>query len=164
LLVAQRNYYFYFDEIQTLNSKELYKGLYGWLTENREDLLSQLYENSGVFGEWIGMGKIGYPNLENRFHVFAKARINDDIEIFNIVYKTEFLKYAFTEQVFPSYMNMVTIIGELEQYPNVKELDEIYEWYCDSEQRKVEGFIINNNNEIKKYVRYKNGKLEAHKS
>lgn len=38
----------------------------------------------------------------------------------------------------------------------------IYEKYCQKVGRNVEGFVINYNNSIQKYVRMKNGKLAEH--
>lgn len=41
-------------------------------------------------------------------------------------------------------------------------LDSIYEKYCKSVNRNVEGFVVNYKNIITKYVRMKNGQLREH--
>ena len=51
---------------------------------------------------------------------------------------------------------------ELVNIPNKEQLDSIYEKYQSKVKRNVEGFVINYNNNITKYVRMKNGKLQEH--
>lgn len=57
--------------------KDYIRGLYGWLKENAEEILTNLYDNSGICGEWIGMGKIAYggSDIDKKFYAFAKAKI-----------------------------------------------------------------------------------------
>lgn len=40
--------------------------------------------------------------------------------------------------------------------------DKFYSKYSDKVKRDVEGFVVNYNNTIRKYVRMKNGKLQEH--
>ena len=76
------------------NKQMLYKGLKGWLDENGEDLKNRLMEGSGLFGEWIGMGKIKYPDLDKKVYMFAKANY-DKGEIKNLYYEHGLFKYPF---------------------------------------------------------------------
>ena len=46
--------------------------------------------------------------------------------------------------------------------PTKEELDKLYADYSNLVNRKVEGLIVNFNNNILKYVRFKNGKEEEH--
>lgn len=159
LIIAQRNYIFKANEI---DKSIAYKGLIGWLEENGEDLKSKLIEGSGFFGEWIGMGKIGYQNLDKKVYMFAKANITDKLEIKNLYYEHELFKYPFENQEFPGYIGIVPVVLEREIYPTVKTLDYEYEIYKNRVNRNVEGFIIVQNNNVNKYVRMKNGKLQDH--
>lgn len=169
LLVAQRNNIYFYDELKNDGSEKLYKGLHAWLKENHEELLKSIFLNSVVFGEWIGMGKISY-GLEKRFYMFAKARVEWKEEetyptVSKIIYNPELLKYAFNEQVLPSFVGQVPLVEQMSDVPSVKELDELYARYTENKETKVEGFVIIINNEtIKKYVRFKDGKESPHKA
>jgi hypothetical protein len=46
--------------------------------------------------------------------------------------------------------------------PTKAHLDSIYEKYTNKVNRNVEGFVVNYNNIISKYVRMKNGKMKEH--
>ena len=46
--------------------------------------------------------------------------------------------------------------------PEIKDLNERYDFYTNSVNRNVEGFIINSGNSVSKYVRLKDGKLTEH--
>ena len=59
LYIAQRNYIFCWNKIEESGSSGSYKGLYGWLKDNAEEIHKNLYDGSGIVGEWLGMGK--YP-------------------------------------------------------------------------------------------------------
>lgn len=72
LIIAQRNNIFLMNELEE-NKQMLYRGLKGWLDEYGEGLKDKLMEGSGFFGEWIGMGKIKYPDLDKKVYMFAKA-------------------------------------------------------------------------------------------
>lgn len=163
LLIAQRNNVYFLSNIES-DKKSLYKGLYQWLIDNGKNLKNSLNETSGVFGEWIGMGKLKYNNLDKRFYLFAKANISKGLELKNLYYNRDYLIYPFKEKEIPSYISIVPIVSELNTIPSVKELDELYEKYTTTENRNIEGFIIANGDNIKKYVRMKNGKLANHKS
>ena len=65
LVIAQRNNILLMSELEE-NKQMLYKGLKSWIDENGEDLKNRLMEGSGLFGEWIGMGKIKYPDLDKK--------------------------------------------------------------------------------------------------
>lgn len=160
LLIAQRNNIFEIDELEE-NKGMLYKGLLGWINEYGKDLEERLIEGSGFFGEWIGMGKIKYPDLDKKVYMFAKANI-DKGEIKNLYYEHELFIYPFENQELPEYIGIVPVVEERENYPNVETLDYNYEMYKLKVNRNVEGFIIAQNNNVNKYVRMKNGQLQAH--
>lgn len=160
LIIAQRNNIFLLSEIEE-NKQMLYKGLQGWLQEHGEDLQSRLIEGSGFFGEWIGMGKIKYPELDKKVYMFAKANY-DKGEIKNLYYEHELFRYPFENQEFPEYIGIVPIVEECVRYPDIEKLNCLYEIYKAKTQRNVEGFIIAQNNNVNKYVRMKNGKLQDH--
>lgn len=160
LLIAQRNNIFEIDELEE-NKGMLYKGLLGWINEYGKDLEERLIEGSGFFGEWIGMGKIKYTDLDKKVYMFAKANI-DKGEIKNLYYEHELFIYPFENQELPEYIGIVPVVEERENYPNVETLDYNYEMYKLKVNRNVEGFIIAQNNNVNKYVRMKNGQLQAH--
>lgn len=159
LLIAQRNNCFYEDEIEW---ETLYKWLQGWLEENKNKL--DLHEWSWVFWEWIWMWKIWYweTDINKRFYIFAKANIDEKLEIRNIVYNLDLLKYPFISQIIPDCIWIVPLV-DFSPNASIKILDELFEIYEGKVNRKVEWFIINNNNVIKKYVRFKNWKFTEHK-
>lgn len=170
IYICQRNYVFTLDEIIN-DSKVGYKGLSEWLVEHKQELEELIYDGSIMFGEWLGMGKIKYPNLDkfkNKFYVFAKGRIklNDNkLELSNLVYDLDLLHYVFTTQEFPKFISKVPLVDKLENI-DIKSLDTVYDNYINKENRKVEGFVIygSRSKVIKKYVRYdRNGKLVPHK-
>ena len=74
----------------------------------------------------------------------------------------DYSKYPFENQEFPEYIGIVPIVQERENFPDVETLNYLYDIYCKKTQRNVEGFILAQNNNVNKYVRMKNGKLEAH--
>ena len=162
LLIAQRNHAFYLHELEEIKGK-LYKGLYGWLVENGKDLEASLYEGSGVFGEWIGMGQLKYTHLDKKFYMFAKARLKN-LTASNIMYAPDLLKYAFTAQVAPDYIGTVRIVAEAKETPTIKALNELYaEESVGDRAENIEGFIIiTDPYTVKKYVRRKNKGLIDH--
>lgn len=160
LVIAQRNNIFLLNELE-VNKQMLYKGLLGWIEEYGQDLKERLIEGSGFFGEWIGMGKIKYPELDKKVYMFAKANY-DKGEIKNLYYEHELFKYPFENQEFPEYVGIVPIVMERYTYPYIKTLNQEYEIYKNRVNRNVEGFIIAQNNNVNKYVRMKNGKLQEH--
>jgi hypothetical protein len=161
LLIAQRNNVFTLSEIDEVSDK-LYKGLYEFLKTNGQHLLENLHPNSGFFAEWLGIGKIKYT-FNSRISMFAKANIDDELNVYNIYYYMHLLQYPFVDGVIPYYIGLVPLAYHLESYPTVEELDRLYEEYCNNVCCDVEGFVVHQNGVIRKYVRMKNGKLTPHK-
>lgn len=159
LIIAQRNYIFKANEI---DKNIAYKGLFGWIDKYGEDLKNRLIEGSGFFGEWIGMGKIKYSDLDKKVYMFAKANITDKLEIKNLYYEHELFKYPFENQDFPDYIGIVPVVEERESFSDIETLNYSYDLYKVKVNRNVEGFIIAQNNNVNKYVRMKNGKLQDH--
>jgi len=177
LVVAQRNHVFFLQDIEDLEGykDKLYKGLYGWLREHWQHL-SAIHPNSVVFGEWIGMGKIKY-DFENKWHIFAKGILEcelrdgvywkkkleliEDASVRKIDYTLENLVYPFGGAV-PDFITTVPLVDVFDIYPTKEQLDDLYAQYEDLVGRKVEGMIVNHQNNISKYARYKNGKPQEH--
>lgn len=160
LIIAQRNNIFLMSELEE-NKGMLYKGLMGWIQENGEDLKNRLIEGSGFFGEWIGMGKIKYPDLDKKVYMFAKANYEKG-EIKNLYYEHELFIYPFENQEFPEYIGIVPVVEERDRMADIETLDYLYEIYKVKVNRSVEGFVIAQNNNVNKYVRMKNGQLQSH--
>lgn len=163
LYIAQRNTIIGFDELEECKQL-LYKGLYSWLEEHGAEL-NKIRNNSVVCGEWLGMGKLKYPHEEfdKRFYMFAKANIDEDFKLYNIYYDHELLIYPFEDCEIPKCIGLVPMAYELMNVPDKEQLDVLYEQYWSGVQRDVEGFVINFDNHIEKYVRMKNGKLQEHR-
>ena len=159
LHIAQRNNIFKFSELEEMKDK-LYKGLYQWLIDNKNDL-NNLINNSCICGEWLGMGQLKYSVDEfyKRYYMFAKANIDDDYNLYNLIYDHELFIYPFENQEIPKCIGIVPTVVTLGVLPNKNHLDSIYEKYCNDVKRDVEGFVIDYKNNISKYVRMKNGKL-----
>lgn len=165
LYVATRNNILNLREDKEYFKNILYKGMQGWIEQNLDALESALYEGSAIIGEWVGMGKISYDNLDKRFYMFAKGNVDDNFELNRVNYTHEFFMYSFIEQEIPNFIGVVPIVKILDETPSIEDLDILYDEYCLAEQREVEGFVVQYDNyTIKKYVRMKNGKLEPHKS
>ena len=118
-------------------------------------------EGSGFFGEWLGMGKLKYPELDKKVYMFAKANY-DKGEIKNLYYDHELFIYPFVNQEFPEYIGIVPVVEIKETYFKIDDLNELYENYSKTVNRNVEGFVIAQNNNVNKYVRMKNGTLQDH--
>lgn len=161
LYIAQRNNIFNFNELEE-NKDKLYKGLYQWLQDNKDEF--DLHNGSAICGEWLGMGKLKYPvdEFDKRYYMFAKANIEDDFKLNNLIYNHNLFIYPFESQVIPKCIGIVPNVTELKVIPNKEHLDSIYNKYCEKVGRDVEGFVIDYNNIISKYVRMKNGKLQEH--
>lgn len=168
LYFAQRNNIFMWEP--DVDQKALYKGLYGWLVENGDKLKDSLNDKSAVVGEWIGMGRISYgDNLDKRFYIFAKANvdvIDDKFKMYNIIYKQMLFIYPFVDQVIPEFMDIVPIVDESLVAPSVSYMDDLYDYYRAHKNYLPEGFIVilPTQNNVFKYVRNKDGKLQDHKS
>lgn len=168
LYIAQRNNIYKFKDFKE-NKNDfkgiMYKGLTPFLEQFGDDLEEKLYDGSAICGEWLGQGKIKYDNRFNtRFLLCAKARVIKTGDVFllqNIVYNPDLIHWAIGETL-PDYLDIVPLVAELDHYLNLEELDKIYLEYSEKMDSKVEGFVINNNDKIEKYVRFKNGVLEPH--
>ena len=93
--------------------------------------------------------------------MFAKANYQNG-EIKNLYYDHELFMYPFENQEIPSYVGIVPIVEETEKYPDIETLDYNYDLYKVKTGRDVEGFILAQNNNVSKYVRMNNGKLQPH--
>ena len=162
LYFAQRNTIYSFDEIEE-NKDKLYKGLYQWLSDNKQ-VFDDLHNNSAICGEWLGMGCLKYSvdEFDKRYYMFAKANIDDDFNLYNLIYTHDLFIYPFQSQVIPKCIGIVPEVIELNVLPTKEHLDSIYDKYTNKVKRNVEGFVINYKNIITKYVRMKNGKLIEH--
>lgn len=165
LIIAQRNYIFTLDEaLDPANKGIMYRGLGTWLEQYGEVLRESLRIGSGVFGEWISMGRIKYGDaLDKKFYIFAKANINNDAKsVYNIYYDPNLFIYPFDNQEIPEFIGVVPTVMVRDEFPTIDELDLLYERYSKDMNRNVEGFIVADNQSVKKYVRMKNGGLEPH--
>lgn len=163
LYIAQRKTIININELEEVKDK-LYKGLYQWLLDNKDYLQEQLINDSAICGEWLGMGKLKYDvgEFDKKWYMFAKANIDDEYNLYNLIYKHELFIYPFANQEIPNFIGIVPEITELMGLPTKEFLDSIYETYTNGVKRDVEGFVVNYKNIISKYVRMKNGKLEEH--
>lgn len=163
LYIAQRKNIFKLSELEKVKDL-LYKGLYQWLLDNRKVLESELHNNSAICGEWLGMGCLKYSidEFDKKWYMFAKANIDDDYNLFNLIYDHSLFIYPFMSQEIPNFIGIVPEVAELNVLPTKEHLDSIYEKYCNKVNRNVEGFVVNYKNIITKYVRMKNGKLQEH--
>lgn len=162
LYIAQRNTIIVFDELEE-NKQLLYKGLYAWLMDNSEEL-NTIRNNSVVCGEWLGMGKLKYSvdEFDKRFYMFAKANVDEDFSLYNLYYDHSLFIYPFEDCEIPKCIGVVPVAFSVPYLPDKVKLDALYEKYCEKVNRPVEGFVINCNGNIEKYVRMKNGKLQEH--
>lgn len=163
LYVAQRKNIFKITELEEVKSV-LYKGLYQWLIDNKDVLIQELHNDSAICGEWLGMGQIKYSvdEFDKRFYMFAKANIDDEFNLYNLIYDHNLFIYPFVSQEIPKFIGVVPEVIELLVLPTKEYLDSIYETYTNRTKRNVEGFVVNYKNIITKYVRMKNGKLQEH--
>ena len=161
--IAQRNNIFSFNELEE-NKDKLYKGVYQWIMDNRKVFEDNLLNNAVICGEWLGMGQIKYSvdSFDKRLYMFAKANIDEDFNLYNLIYDHNLFIYPFVNQELPNIIGIVPVVTELNVLPNKEHLDSIYQKYCEKENRNVEGFVVNYKNTITKYVRMKNGKLQEH--
>jgi hypothetical protein len=158
-LIAQRNNLFYLDEPEW---ESFYKWLLGWLNENKASLV--MHEWSWVFWEWMWMwSNIKYwDTLDKKFYIFAKANIDEEFNIRNLNYWRHLLIYPFIDSAIPECIWVVPLVTKGWDV-SVSNLDEMYEQYTERVKRKVEWFVVTANNNIAKYVRYKDGKETKHK-
>lgn len=163
LHIAQRKTIFKISELENVKDI-LYKGLYQWLIDNKNTLEDELHENSAICGEWLGMGNLKYTvdEFDKRWYMFAKANIDDDYNLYNLNYDHNLFIYPFISQEIPNFIGIVPEVTELNVIPTKEHLDSLYEKYISKVNRNVEGFVVNYKNNITKYVRMKNGKLQEH--
>lgn len=163
LYIAQRKNIFKITELEEVKDV-LYKGLYQWLIDNKDVLIEELNNNSAICGEWLGMGCLKYniDEFDKRWYMFAKANIDDDYNLYNLIYDHELFIYPFVSQKIPTFIGIVPEVSELNIIPAKEDLDSIYEKYLNKVNRNVEGFVVNYKNMVTKYVRMKNGKLQEH--
>lgn len=163
LYIAQRKNIFKITELEEVKDI-LYKGLYQWLIDNKDVLIEELNNNSAICGEWLGMGCLKYniDEFDKRWYMFAKANIDDDYNLYNLIYDHELFIYPFVSQKIPTFIGIVPEVSELNIIPAKEDLDSIYEKYLNKVNRNVEGFVVNYKNMVTKYVRMKNGKLQEH--
>ena len=161
LYIAMRNNIIPINELEE-NKGILYKGLYEWIKDNINEL--DLHNESAICGEWLGMGKLKYDvgEFDKRYYLFAKANIDDDYNLYNLIYDHDLLIYPFVKGSIPKCIGIVPEVATLNVLPNKEHLDSLYEKYTDKVKRNVEGFVVNYKNVISKYVRMKNGKLQEH--
>ena len=163
LHIAQRNNIYTIDEIEDVKDI-IYKGLYAWLQDNKDNLQEELREGSCICCEWLGMGKLKYDvgEFDKRLYMFAKANINPEMDLYNIRYYHDLFIYPFNSLEIPKYIGVVPVAYELGIVPDKEKLDVLYQKYCDKKARNVEGFVLNYQDKVTKYVRMKNGKLAEH--
>lgn len=148
------------------------KGLEGWLSDNKNELISMLDEHQVVFGEWLGTGRIKYPTLNYKYYVFACGqfdRVDDDYEVYNLTNSNQAIEKHCGDFIGPDGNNIGVSTCPLVAHAgviNVEMLDNLYVSYTDYVQRDVEGFVVYDKatNTVEKYVRYKNGKKSKHTS
>ena len=163
LYIAQRKNIICEDEFE--EAKEImYKGLYEWLKEHKDYLKKHLINDACICGEWLGMGRLKYTidEFDKRIYMFAKANIDDEFNLYNLIYEHNLFIYPFDNKELPSFIGIVPEVAELNVIPTKEHLDSIYTKYCEKVNRNVEGFVVNYKNIITKYVRMKNGKLQEH--
>jgi len=161
LYIAQRNWVIPIDQLDAIT----YKGLRAWLEQYGEHLQDNLQEGACIFGEWVGMGKLKYPEDWPRFQQFAKCNVMHLDGLWqpkNLYYDRQLFKWSYVEQKQPEYITSVPLVATRDSIPTIDELDQHYDWYINTEGRDVEGFIVILNNTVSKYVRYKNGKQTPH--
>lgn len=160
LYFCQRNNIIALRELDEAKDK-VYKGLYQWLKDYGQILKDNIHEGSAICGEWLGMGTLKYTidEFDKRWYMFAKANVDDDFNLYNMKYDHELFIYPFVGQTIPIFIGIVPEVAELTVLPNKKHLDSLYERYTAQVGRNVEGFVINYQNIICKYVRMKSGKI-----
>lgn len=163
LYIAQRKRIFKISELEEVKDI-LYKGLYQWLLDNKNTLSDELYNDSAICGEWLGMGQLKYTidEFDKKWYMFAKANIDDEFNLYNLIYEHSLFIYPFISQEIPNFIGVVPEVTELNVIPTKEHLDSIYEKYTNKVNRNVEGFVVNYKNIITKYVRMKNGKMQEH--
>ena len=146
------------EEVKTI----FYKGLYQWAKDYGNILKDKLNEGSAICCEWLGMGTLKYTidEFDKRVYMFAKANIDDDFNLYNLIYDHDLFIYPFIDTIIPPFIGIVPVVANIKVLPNKKYLDSLYDKYREQVgNRNVEGFVMNYNNNICKYVRMKSGRL-----
>lgn len=139
-----------------------YKGLYQWAKDYGNILKDKLNEGSAICCEWLGMGTLKYTidEFDKRLYMFAKANIDDEFNLYNLIYDHSLFIYPFIDTIIPPFIGVVPVVANIKVLPNKNHLDSLYDKYKEQVgNRNVEGFVMNYNNNICKYVRMKSGKL-----
>lgn len=164
LLIAQRNKIFNKDEVFG-DGNIGYKGLKGWAREHWEWFDMYLNDNTALCGEWMAGRAKSYPPevVDKKFYIFATAKVMPGLNLWDFDYYREHVDNAFRiseEFLDLNWLGFVPFAAICTAFPSKEDLDEFYDEYCeDVGGRKVEGFVINTNNMIHKYVRMKNGEV-----
>lgn len=170
LYIAQRNNIYTLTEamgVDTITKNVMYKHLYEFLANYGSELKADLQEKAVVSGEWIGMGRIDYGDVTQRFLQFAKGRVNEEMELTKLNYNHELFKWSFISQEVPQFIGVVPVVVITDEFPTKEELDSLYESYSDrvaqDQGHLVEGFVVAvGNDSISKYVRFKDGAMKEH--
>lgn len=144
-----------FDIDTYMKSKSPYKGLVEWLEKHYNELHTDIYEGSFIAGEW-------YKN--STLYMFGKLNVDEKWNITNLIYDQELFKYVFNNKKVPKYISTVPVVAKMSHFPNIQELDTMYDEYTVGKSCKVEGFIISDirTNIVQKYVRFKRKKFTPH--
>ena len=105
LLICQRNNIY---KIEELTKEVAYPGLIGWLDVNSTQLLDSLNEKSAICGEWLVKSHIKY-DFDNRFYMFAKANIDIEYKLSNIIYDHDLFMYSFIDKNIPKFISIINI-------------------------------------------------------
>lgn len=175
LYIAQRKNILTLDEAK--DAPGLYRGPGEWLTAHGEDLAQRIRPGSLICGEWLGMGKLKYPDSFGRYNMFAKARLapceqisGASIDESTLCYDPDEFYRAFSADgteyaAVPDYIGTVPVIARTNEAPTTGYLDGVYAEYADRVQRPVEGIVISQK-ELPgrrcKYVRLKNSIATPH--
>ena len=167
LYLATRNNVFNWTVEKPTSQDIQYKGLFGWVENYSKLLYEKLKNHEALFGEWLGMGKIKYEDYFPRFNLFAygymhqnedgkfeAGYINRDLNKIADFLVEHDLNRDFITVPFVDYTDSLS--------PDL--IDWYYNKYRDEQSREVEGFILTNldSGEVRKYVRYKGGKMLEH--
>ena len=167
LYLATRNNVFNWTDEKPTSQDIQYKGLFVWMENYSKLLYEKLNNHEALFGEWLGMGKIKYEDYFPQFNLFAygymhqnedgkfeEGYINRDLNKITDFLVEHDLNRDFITVPFVDYTDSLS--------PDL--IDWYYNKYRDEKAHEVEGFILTNldSGEVRKYVRYKDGKMSEH--
>ena len=166
LYIAQRNNIYSLTEamgVGIIPKNVIYKHLHNFLANYGSELKAELQEKAVVSGEWIGMGRIDYGDVAQRFLQFAKGNVDDEMNLIKLNYNHELFKWSFISQEVPQFIGVVPVVLITDELPTKEELDSLYEEVAQEKTRPIEGFVVAVGNEsISKYVRFKDGAMKEH--